>query len=154
MLAAPDQPGENPLQALLHRARINAAERATATQAREILHRVGLWSLADAPAGTLSGGQRKLLELARALLLRPRMIMLDEPAAGVAPPLLETIIAIIRELRAEGVGFVLVEHDMALVGAICDHVHVLAEGRPLVSGTFAQVTADPRVLEAYLGVPA
>jgi len=82
------------------------------------------------------------------------MIMLDEPAAGVALPLLEQIVALVRELRGEGIGFVLVEHDMGLVGILCDRVHVLAEGRPLVSGSFAEVTADARVRDAYLGVPA
>ena len=115
---------------------------------------MNLWGLADAPAGTLSGGQRKLLELARALLLAPRMIMLDEPAAGVAPPLVAQIVEIVRGLRDDGMSFVLVEHDMSLVGALCDYVHVMAEGRPLTSGSFAEVTADARVREAYLGVPA
>ena len=110
--------------------------------------------MADAPAGTLSGGQRKLLELLRALMLRPRMVMLDEPAAGVAPPLLADIIRLVREMRGVGVGFVLVEHDMGLVGSLCDEVHVMAEGRLLVSGSFAEVTSDARVRDAYLGVAA
>ncbi len=154
MLAPPGQVGERLVGALLARGAVRRTERANARRAREMLGRVGLWGHADAPAGSLSGGQRKLLELARALLLEPRMIMLDEPAAGVAPPLLATIIALVRGLRDEGIGFVLVEHDMGLVGALCDHVHVLAEGRPLVSGTFASVTADARVVDAYLGVAA
>lgn len=154
LVTPPGQEGEAPGTALLHRGRIRETERANATAARAILERMNLWRLADAPAGTLSGGQRKLLELARALLLAPRMIMLDEPAAGVAPPLVAQIVEIVRDLRDDGMSFVLVEHDMGLVGALCDHVHVMAEGRPLMSGTFAEVTADARVLEAYLGVPA
>jgi len=154
LLAPPGQAGETLGSALLRRGAVRGTERRNAGRARVLLEQVGLWRLADAPAGTLSGGQRKLLELARALLLEPRMIMLDEPAAGVAPPLLEQIVALVRELRGEGIGFVLVEHDMGLVGTLCDRVHVLAGGRLLVSGSFAEVTADARVRDAYLGVPA
>lgn len=154
MLAPPGQGGEYLGGALLHRAATRVTERHNAERARSLLRRVGLWRLADKPASILSGGQRKLLELARALLLDPTMIMLDEPAAGVAPPLLEVIVELVRELRNEGIGFVLVEHDMSLVKALCDSVHVLAEGAPLVSGSFAEVTADRRVLEAYLGMAA
>lgn len=154
LIAPPGQIGEKLGGALLQRRRIVETERINATRARAVLERMNLWRLADAPAGTLSGGQRKLLELARALLLAPRMIMLDEPAAGVAPPLVSEIVEIVSGLRKDGLSFGLVEHDMGLVGALCDHVHVLAEGRPLMSGTFAEVTADARVLEAYLGVSA
>ena len=77
--------------------------------------------------------------------------MLDEPAAGVAPPLLKEIIRLIRELKADGISFGIVEHDMHLIGEICDRVHVLAQGRTLVSGSFAEVTSDARVVDAYLG---
>jgi ABC-type branched-subunit amino acid transport system ATPase component len=154
LLAPLGQVGETITGALLQRGKIRETERRNATRARALLERVGLWRLADRPAGALSGGQKKLLELARALLLDPVMIMLDEPAAGVAPPLLAEIVRLIRELRADGLSFGLVEHDMALVGALCDHVHVLAEGQPLVSGSFAEVTADRRVVDAYLGVAA
>jgi ABC-type branched-subunit amino acid transport system ATPase component len=155
LLVAPTgQGGETITGALLRRGKIRETERRHATRARALLERVGLWRLADQPAGALSGGQKKLLELARALLLDPVMIMLDEPAAGVAPPLLSEIIQLIRELRQEGVSFGLVEHDMALVGALCDTVHVLAEGQTLVSGTFLEVTSDRRVVDAYLGVAA
>lgn len=154
LLAVPGQRGESPAGALLHRARVRTTEGASAATAREVLQRVGLWSHADARAGILSGGQRKLLELARALVLPPRMIMLDEPAAGVSPPLLDTIIAGVRELRHDGIAFVLVKHDTSFVGSLCDQVHVLAGGQPLVCGSFADVTADRRVLDAYLGAPA
>ncbi|HEY0218754.1 MAG TPA: ATP-binding cassette domain-containing protein, partial [Afipia sp.] len=112
----------------------------------------GLWHLADQSAAALSGGQKKLLELARVLLLDPKFILLDEPAAGVAPPLLKDITRLIQELNAEGISFGIVEHDMHLIGEICHDVHVLAEGTTLVSGSFAEVTADERVIDAYLGM--
>ena len=154
LLAPPGQDGETVLGALLRHGRIRETEQRNASRARVLLKRTGLWHLADQPAGALSGGQKKLLDLARALLLDPVMIMLDEPAAGVAPPLLAQIIALVRDLQSEGLSFVLVEHDMALVGALCDHVHVLAEGHPLLSGSFSEVTSDPRVIGAYLGLTA
>lgn len=152
LLALSGHRAETITGALLQRSSVEKIERRNASRAMALLERVGLQSMADQPAGALSGGQKKLLELARALLLDPVMIMLDEPAAGVAPPLLTEIVALIRELRNEGISFGLVEHDMGLVGTLCDEVHVLAEGQPLLSGSFTQVSADPRVIEAYLGV--
>ncbi len=154
LLAPPQQTGETLGGALFQRRKWWAQEHADAARARVLLERIGLWRLADQPSASLSGGQKKLLEVARALLLEPRLILLDEPGAGVSPPLREEIIALVRELKAEGLSFGIVEHDMHLVGEICDHVHVLAEGRTLVSGTFAEATADPRVVDAYLGIAA
>ncbi|MGU3663535.1 ABC transporter ATP-binding protein [Methylobacterium sp. A49B] len=154
LLAPGDQIGEGIVGALFRRSRVEVQERARARRARALLERIGLWRLADAPAASLSGGQKKLLELARALMRDPVVLCLDEPAAGVAPPLLDEIIALIRELRAAGLTFVIVEHDMHLIREICDHIHVLAEGRRLVSGSFAEVTADARVVDAYLGLAA
>jgi ABC-type branched-subunit amino acid transport system ATPase component len=84
-------------------------------------------------------------------MLRPKLGLLDEPAAGVAPPLIKSLIAFIKELAAEGITFGIVEHDMHLIASLCDEVHVLAEGRLLVSGTFDQVSRDKRVVDAYLG---
>jgi ABC-type branched-subunit amino acid transport system ATPase component len=154
LLAPGRQIGETVTAALFRRRAFEAQERANAAKARAILQRVGLWRLADAPAGSLSGGQKKLLELARALMLDPVVVFLDEPAAGVSPPLLNDIIALIRELQAEGLTFAIVEHDMHLIEEVCDQVHVLAEGRCLVSGSFAEVTANATVVEAYLGLLA
>ena len=154
LLAPGGQIGETLTGALFRRAAADRQERHQAWRARDILTRIGLWTLADAPAASLSGGQKKLLELARALMLDPVIVLLDEPAAGVAPPLVAEIIAWIRELASEGLSFAIVEHDMHLIREVCDHVHVLAEGRRLVSGSFAEVTADSRVVDAYLGVPA
>jgi len=154
LLARPGQRGETIHGALFARRRVHDEECAAAVAARALLERVGLWRLADQPAGSLSGGQKKLLELARALMLRPRLILLDEPSAGVAPPLVVELTGFIRALVADGISFGIVEHDMHLVGSLCDQVHVLAEGRILISGSFDAVTRDPRVVEAYLGYAA
>lgn len=154
LLAPPHQSGETLLGALLGRRKWWAQERANAAAAREILERIGLIKLADQPSGMLSGGQKKLLEVARTLLMQPKLILLDEPGAGVSPPLRLEIVRLVRELKAEGFTFGIVEHDMHLVEEICDRVHVLAQGQTLVSGTFAEATADPRVVDAYLGVAA
>jgi branched-chain amino acid transport system ATP-binding protein len=152
LLAPPHQVGEGVGVALFGRSQVARQDRRNAIRARDILKRLGLWEQADQSAAALSGGQKKLLELARVLLLDPKFILLDEPAAGVAPPLLKDIIRFIRELNEEGISFVLVEHDMHLIREVCDDVHVLAEGATLVSGSFADVTGDRRVIEAYLGV--
>ncbi len=154
LLSPGHQMGETVSGALFRRPTVQEQEQHNAIKARRILARIGLWHLADQSASQLSGGQKKLLELARALLLEPKLILLDEPAAGVSPPLLDVIMRLIRELRDEGISFGIVEHDMHLIAELCDDVHVLAEGKMLVSGSFAEVTADPRVVEAYLGMPA
>ena len=154
LLAPRLQTGEGVTAGVFARRKWWAQESANALKAKALLERVGLFKLADHPSGGLSGGQKKLLDLARALLLEPKLILLDEPGAGVAPPLKLEMIRLIRELKAEGVSFALVEHDMHLVGELCDRVHVMAEGRRLVSGTFDEVARDRRVVEAYLGVPA
>ena len=151
LLAPVHQRGEAISGTLFDRTAVRHQEQDNAVKARAILKRIGLWKLADQSASALSGGQKKLLELARVLLLEPTLVLLDEPAAGVAPPLLKDIIALIRELKADGISFGIVEHDMHLIGEICDRVHVLAEGKTLTSGSFAEVTADSRVIDAYLG---
>jgi ABC-type branched-subunit amino acid transport system ATPase component len=151
LLAPVHQRGEAISGTLFNCSIVKHQEQNNAVKARAILKRIGLWKLADQSASALSGGQKKLLELARVLLLEPTLVLLDEPAAGVAPPLLKDIIALIRELKADGISFGIVEHDMHLIGEICDRVHVLAEGKTLTSGSFAEVTADSRVIDAYLG---
>lgn len=154
LLAPRLQSGEGVVASLFARRKWWAEEQANAQKAKALLDRVGLFRLADHPSGGLSGGQKKLLDLARALLLEPKLILLDEPGAGVAPPLKLEMIRLIRELKAEGVSFGLVEHDMHLVGELCDRVHVMAEGKRLVSGTFDEVSKDRRVVDAYLGAVA
>ncbi len=136
---------------LFLRRRLQAEQREMVDKAMGLLRRVGLDGLANETASALSGGQKKLLELARALMLRPRIVLLDEPAAGVAPPMVTVLIDVIRELHADGVTFVLVEHNMDMVAALSDEVVVMAQGQSLVSGSFQEVTADSRVVDAYLG---
>jgi ABC-type branched-subunit amino acid transport system ATPase component len=120
-------------------------------RAEELLGLVGLAELRSHRAGELSHGQRKLLELAMALRSEPRMILLDEPAAGVNPWLVEALAERVRELRAGGVTFLIVEHDMEFVMSLCDHVVVMHQGRAIASGPPQLVASDPDVLEAYLG---
>ena len=107
--------------------------------------------MAAEPARILSGGQRKLLELARVLMADPKMILLDEPAAGVNPTLLQTIMARIADINRNGVTLLIIEHNMDLVARLCRRVLVMASGRLLCEGTPAEMARDKRVIEAYLG---
>jgi branched-chain amino acid transport system ATP-binding protein len=152
LLARPQQTGEKLLRLFADGKRIKQEEEAAIETARTALLKVNLWRLADAPAATLSGGQKKLLELSRALMLRPKLVLLDEPAAGVAPAMEEILIDTIRGLAAEGVDFLIIEHDLDVVAALCEHIYVMAAGKILTQGSFAQVTGDARVVEAYLGL--
>ena len=148
------QLGERLAHVFTSPARVNAEESRVRERALSILDSVELAHLAAARADTLSGGQKKLLELARALMSDPRIILLDEPGAGVNPTLLRSLIGTIRALQSTGRTFLLIEHDMDLVTELCDPVIVMAQGRKLVEGPFAEVRRDPRVLEAYLGTAA
>ena len=151
LLAAPAQSGERLWPNWTAGGRIAAEERRNADKAAALLDFVTLAPLAHEPARILSGGQRKLLELARILMADPGLILLDEPAAGVNPALLETVMSRIAELNRRGVTFLIVEHNMELVVRLCGRAFVMAEGRLLASGTPAEVTRDARVVEAYLG---
>jgi ABC-type branched-subunit amino acid transport system ATPase component len=149
MLYAPHQPGEQVGTALMGGGR--RAEEAARARAASIARRLGLLRLGNAPAASLSGGQKKLLEIGRALMAAPRMILLDEPVAGVNPTLAEDIAHHLRALRDEGMTFLVIEHHMDIVAQLCDPVVVMAEGRVLTQGGFAAVAADPAVQEAYMG---
>ncbi|GGF58432.1 ABC transporter ATP-binding protein [Azorhizobium oxalatiphilum] len=151
LLATPGHPGEGLVGGLFGGRAARAAEEQARVDARGLLERVGLWRLADASASALSGGQKKLLELCRALMLRPEMILLDEPAAGVNPVLIGEVADFIRVLQSEGVSFGIVEHNMDLIAALCDPIYVLAEGRVLLEGSFEAISANEAVIEAYLG---
>ena len=102
-------------------------------------------------AGALSGGQRKLLEMARTLMTRPKLILLDEPAAGVNPTLIGQICEHIKTWNQQGISFLIIEHNMDVVMSLCDHIWVLAEGTNLANGTPEEIQQNSQVLEAYLG---
>jgi branched-chain amino acid transport system ATP-binding protein len=151
LLAPADQLGESVLRAWLTPGAVRAQERRLRDRAMVCLDFVGLARLAQDPARVLSGGQRKLLELARVLVAEPSVILFDEPGAGVAPALLDTIVEKIAALNRDGVTILIIEHNMDLVMGLCDPVVVMAQGRLLVQGPPQAVQSDPRVIEAYLG---
>jgi ABC-type branched-subunit amino acid transport system ATPase component len=128
--------------------RVTAAERA---RALGVLGGLGLAGYADSNPAELSYGQRKLIELAQVLWLDPVLLMLDEPAAGISPVLTQRLAGLIRSLHRQGVGILLVEHDLAFLSSLCDQVYVMANGKIIASGTVSEVSADPAVVGAYLG---
>jgi branched-chain amino acid transport system ATP-binding protein len=152
LLAAPDQPGESLRNVILRPRGWRSREREAHEQAEELLEVFNLARLRDHYAGTLSGGQRKLLELARALMTKPRFLLLDEPMAGINPTLGKRLLDHMQRLRSEdGVTFLFVEHDMEVVMNHSDRVVVMAEGRVIASGPPDEVRRDEAVIDAYLG---
>ena len=149
-LGASNQKGERLINAPF-RWMWGAQERANEERARALLDRFKLTHMADEYAGSLSGCQRKLLEMARALMSEPRLIMLDEPMAGVNPALTESLLGHIKALRDEGMSVLFVEHDMDVVRDISDWVVVMAEGRIIAEGRHADIGANQAVVDAYLG---
>ncbi|MBN9256011.1 MULTISPECIES: ABC transporter ATP-binding protein [unclassified Mesorhizobium] len=151
MLARQGQTGESLLANFLRPLRVAAEERAAEDKAMDLLDLVSLSRLAHEPARVLSGGQRKLLELARVMMADPAIILLDEPAAGVNATLLEVIMDRIRGINDRGVTFLLIEHNIDMVTRLCHRVLVMASGQLICEGTASEVARDPRVIEAYLG---
>jgi branched-chain amino acid transport system ATP-binding protein len=149
LVAAQGQPGETLRGALL--GGWKSAEGANRERATATLARFGMAHMAGEYAGSLSGGQRKLLEIARALMIEPEVIMLDEPTAGVNPALTQSLLGHITGLRDAGKTVIFVEHDMDVVQEISDWVIVLAEGRVIGEGPPRQIAANPVVIDAYLG---
>jgi branched-chain amino acid transport system ATP-binding protein len=154
MTAPTGQAGENVLVNWLSPRKVAAEEKALADRARHWIDFVGLTHLVHQPARVLSGGQRKLLELARIMAAEPRLVLLDEPGAGVNPALMEEILGKIEDLNRQGVTFLLIEHNMEVISRLCGHVIVMAEGSLLTEGPPGEVVRDPRVIEAYLGLAA
>ena len=151
LLATPNQTGENFFRVWFEQAKLRSEERKNKARAMDILESVGLAEKAHDYAGALSGGQRKLLEMARTLMTNPKLILLDEPAAGVNPTLINQICEHIVRWNQEGISFLVIEHNMDVVMSLCDRVWVLAEGTNLAEGTPAEIQSNESVLEAYLG---
>ncbi|MET0605289.1 MAG: ABC transporter ATP-binding protein [Beijerinckiaceae bacterium] len=151
MLAPINQGGERFWNNWIRPGFVQAEERRARERAMEVLAFTGLAAKSGELAGQLSGGQQKLLELARILMIEPRLILLDEPAAGVNPALLEMLMEKITALNARGVSFLVIEHNMDMVMSLCSPIIVLAQGKVIFEGDPAGVRSDARVLDAYLG---
>jgi branched-chain amino acid transport system ATP-binding protein len=149
--AAPDQTGESALRALVRPDVVAREEATVADRVADTLAFLDLAHLADDYARGLSGGQRKLLELGRVLMLDPSVLLLDEPAAGVNPALTDRLLDRLRALNDEGRTVLLIEHDIDLVMRECDHVVVMHNGATLATGTPSEIQANDRVADAYLG---
>ncbi|AMJ62735.1 ABC transporter ATP-binding protein [Bosea sp. PAMC 26642] len=151
MLYGADQPGEHLLAALWRSRAARQREKDLSERAHGIARRLKLDHVLDNPVTALSGGQKKLVEIGRALMAEPKILLLDEPMAGVNPTLADEIASHLIALNRDGLTICLIEHDMALIKRLCHPVIVMAEGRTLTQGTFDDVAADTRVQEAYLG---
>jgi ABC-type branched-subunit amino acid transport system ATPase component len=145
------QPGERLVHAALRSPAARRREVELGARARAIAQRLNLTRVLDHRAAALSGGQKKLLEIGRALMAEPKLLLLDEPVAGVNPTLAREIGEHLRGLIADGISVLLIEHHMDTIAALCDPVIVMAEGRHLRQGSFAELAADPAVQEAYMG---
>jgi ABC-type branched-subunit amino acid transport system ATPase component len=145
------QPGEQVVHTLVRSSTARRREAELMAAAHAIAERLNLLRVLNDPASSLSGGQKKLLEIGRVLMAQPKLILLDEPVAGVNPSLTREIARHLRRLTDDGLTVLLIEHHMDTIAAVCDHVAVLAAGRNLAEGSFAELAADPRVQEAYMG---
>jgi branched-chain amino acid transport system ATP-binding protein len=151
MVAAPGQTGENLISLFARPGQVRIEEKRNAERVAETLEFLRLKDVADVPSGSLSGGQKKLLELGRALMVSPKLILLDEPFAGVNPVLIEALAERIRDLNTRGIGFLIIEHDLAALTRLVPQLAVMDRGRIIARGAPAQVLQDPTVRGAYLG---
>jgi branched-chain amino acid transport system ATP-binding protein len=151
MAAAPDQTGESLIGLFFRPGRVRREEAAIAERVENTIRFLKLAAVANEPSGKLSGGQKKLLELGRALMVEPRLILLDEPFAGVNPVLIGEIMERIAELNSRGIGFLVIEHDLEALTRLVPRLAVMDRGRVLAEGSPDTVLDDPLVREAYLG---
>jgi branched-chain amino acid transport system ATP-binding protein len=151
MVASPPVAGDRLVDLLLKPRAIAGQERGVIRKAERVLGQIGLAHLRDEYARNLSGGQKKLLEIGRVMMEEPKMILLDEPVAGVNPTLAQQLLGIIDGLRKQGMSFFLVEHDMDVVMSRCDWVIVMHQGRTLVTGLPEEIRRHPQVIDSYLG---
>jgi ABC-type branched-subunit amino acid transport system ATPase component len=151
LVAAPDHPGESLAGSLLRGGRAwKTCERELVEQGRELLARFELSSKEDEYAGNLSGGQKRLLEIMRALMAKPKLLLLDEPMAGVNPTLGRKIEGHLRELGETGLTMLMIEHELGVVERLCDRVIVMAQGKVISEGTMESLRKNQEVLDAYL----
>lgn len=151
LVAAKSQAGESIWNAWFRFGLVNQQEKELSAQARNILQFLKLDAMCDLPAKRLSGGQKKLLELGRILMLEPQLLLLDEPFAGVNPALIDQLIEQLLELRRRGLTLLVVEHNMYAINALSDVVYVIVDGSILTRNEPQEIRKDARVLEAYLG---
>ena len=151
MIAARPQSGENPLEAMFAQRRWKSQEAALRGEATELLEWLGLEHHIHQRAGTLSGGQRRLMEMARALMAHPKLLLLDEPTAGVFPETSRLIATRVKQIAQQGVTVLLIAHNMGFLSSVADDVVVMAEGKVLVRGPLETVRAHADVIAAYLG---
>lgn len=149
--SAPNQMGEHLIPVFLKPGRVRQEEKENRKRAREILDILKLTSLTDQLAGKLSFGQQKLVEWGRVLMARPKMILLDEPTAGINPTLIRQLVEVITRLSDDGIKIFLIEHNMPFVAEICKKIFVMDSGTLIFSGTPTEAREDDRVIEAYLG---
>lgn len=153
LTASRSQAGENWLLGVLRTAKVRRQEQEAIKRARDLLALVGLEKAADEYCGSLSYAEQKMVEITRALMTDPQLVLLDEPASGINPTLVNQILDYIRKLRDEqGKTFLVVEHDMRVIMKLCDRIAVLNYGQKIAEGTPSEVSTDSRVIDAYLGV--
>jgi neutral amino acid transport system ATP-binding protein len=150
LVAAPKNRGDSLWGALMGKGYWMVDERPLIDQARGLLKRFGMSAKESDYAGTMSGGQKRLIEIMRALMLKPRVLLLDEPMSGVHPSIVEEIQHYLQELRKEGLTILMVEHELHLVERLCDSVVVMAQGKVIGSGTMAELRLQKEIVDAYL----